>query len=125
MSGELDELNSRIEVLAAEGQIVHDRLERALRKRDELIARKGEPPRNCVIKFHVQYDQDGKVYPYVAYRAMTGAWYVTGKAKPMNWEELVRFMRLDITTKRADGEIRFFLYGAGKGTAGKWQGRKQ
>ena len=121
----LDQINARIEVLATEGQSVHDRLERALRKRDDLIAKKDQPLRDSVIKFYVQYDENGKVYSYVAHRAITGSWYVTGKAKPMNWDELVRLMRMDLTTKRFGGEIRFFLYGAGKGTPGRWQGRKQ
>lgn len=121
----LDQINARIEVLAAEGQSVHDRLARALRKRDDLIARKDQPLRDSVIKFYVQYDAAGKVYSYVAHRATTGAWYVTGKAKPMTWEELVRLMRMDQTTKKFGGEIRFFLYGAGKTGPGKWMGRKE
>lgn len=124
MAGELDEANARIDALAAEAQVIHERLERALTKRDTLIARQDQPAKDSVIKFHVQFDEPGPVYTYVAYRSFKGSWHITGKAKPMSWEDLTRFMKMDITTKAHDGEVRFFLYGAGTKSPGRWQGRK-
>lgn len=79
-----------------------------------------EPKKNSIIKFRVQFNPDGIVYSYVAYRAPNGQWYRTGNAEVYTWESLLDFMYRDVTSKRLG--VGYYLFSS---RGGKWVGRVQ
>lgn len=81
-----------------------------------------EPERGSIIKFDVQFKEDGPVYTYVAWRGVMNGWYLTNRAGSLPWSEVQRVMLKDVTAKRFG--IRFYCYPP-DGSPGKWRGRKR
>ena len=83
-----------------------------------------EPGVNSVVKFTVQFEPKGVVYSYLAHRPPSGFWYVTGNSSAMRWEDIVKLMQKDVTTRQNHGAIRFFQFNASGAGVGKWKGRQ-
>lgn len=98
------------------------RLEQARLRMDVVSTLPDEPKRGSVIKFYVQYNNGSQVYTYVALRTDVGAWFVTGRSDPMTWDELIRLMMRDISTKMLG--VGFYLFGNSSKKAGEWIGRR-
>lgn len=115
------ERNALWEVERAEQAAVlaQQRLEKALTRLNNTANEPDQPKRGSVIKFQVQFQETGTVYSYAALRAPNNGWYITGKADPMRWDELLDYMYRDVTTKRLG--VGFQVWD-GKGT--RWVGRK-
>lgn len=82
-----------------------------------------EPEEDSVIKFRVQFDRDGIVYTFIAYRTRRNSsaqWYTTGsntKHKgPHSWDDLLNLMQEDQGVKSGATSVEFFLFDA----SGKW-----
>jgi hypothetical protein len=73
--------------------------EQALRRaRARLEAVKMEPIQpgvGSVVRFHVRFSASSSSYTYLAYRAVGGRWFVTGRDDEMKWAEVVELMRRD------------------------------
>lgn len=106
---------------------VKSELDAALSSADEAIAEArrarqakhghtvpAEPAPGSIIKYSVQFDKEGTVFQYVAYRAPNGGlWYRTGHTTGWRWDEIVRHMMLDVTAQRLGIEF-FLLTGSGR-----------
>lgn len=90
---------------------------------DERAALPSEPGEGSVIKFRVQFDVDGIVYEFIAFRTRRNSaaqWYTTGTKAvhkgPHSWDDLLNLMHEDQGIRSGATKLEFFLFDE----SGKW-----
>lgn len=90
---------------------------------DERAALPSEPGEGSVIKFRVQFDVDGIVYEFIAFRTRRNSaaqWYTTGTKAvhkgPHSWDDLLNLMHEDQGIRSGATKVEFFLFDE----SGKW-----